>query len=448
LRIEKTFTLVTEDASAFVADAFGIESGWENKVLELDLPDELPQIVLITGESGCGKSTLLRELAAESIINIPKKPLCEWADTEEEALRLLSAVGLNDASLFCLRYEALSDSQQARARMYSVLVSKTKTLVVDEFLSTLDRETAQALAYSFQKLIRREGLKLLAATAHHDLANFLRPDLLVFGKSFPSRWEVTTPKYIVASPFIAPALQIKVFIDKVTGRTPTGGYLDGCIFNGKLEYRKSRLAELHYKGKYLGGASEYLFATYNGREVGVLVGAKTRRWTQENGGMRIARVVVHPSYRGCGIGQTLIRKFLRMHEIDRNPVETTAAMARFNPVFAKAGMVPSGESIVKPPKGLQETLVPLGFSLIKWYSRNYCTEWASSSKHRAALSVFAKDLNSRFCPGGDRSLRKSDTPKPIQEERTKVAILDNAEIAGRLLWAVRPHTMARFVSKV
>jgi ABC-type lipoprotein export system ATPase subunit/GNAT superfamily N-acetyltransferase len=439
---------MTDDASAFVADAFGIESGWENKVLELDLPDELPQIVLITGESGCGKSTLLRKLAPESVIKIPKKPLCEWTDTEEEALRLLSAVGLNDASLFCLRYEALSDSQQARARMYSVLVSKTKTLVVDEFLSTLDRETAQALAYSFQKLIRREGLKLIVATAHHDLANFLRPDLLVFGKSFPSRWEVTTPEYLSdSSPFVAPALQIKIFIDKVTGRTRTGGYLDGCIFNGKLEYRKSRLAELHYKGKYLGGASEYIFATYKGREVGVLVGAKTRRWTQKDGGMRIARVVVHPSYRGCGIGQTLIREFLRMHETDQNPVETTAAMARFNPVFAKAGMTQSGESIVKPPKGLQEAVVQLGFNVTNWYSKRYCTEWTANKNHRDALSVFAKELNSRFCPGGDRSLRKSDTPKPVQEERTRVAIADDAEIAGRLLWAVRPHTMARFVSK-
>jgi len=74
----------------------------------------------------------------------------------EESLRLLNVVGLNDASLFVLHLSNCSDSQQARARMYAALCQKKKVLIVDEFLSTLDRKTARALSFSFQKLSERK----------------------------------------------------------------------------------------------------------------------------------------------------------------------------------------------------------------------------------------------------------------------------------------------------
>jgi len=62
---------------------------------------------------------------------------------------------------------------------------------------------------------------------------------------------------------------------------------------------------------------------------------------------RIARVVVHPDYRGDGLGVVAVRMALRWIEERRVPemkrgkhiVETVAQMARYNPFFEKAGFV-------------------------------------------------------------------------------------------------------------
>jgi len=62
---------------------------------------------------------------------------------------------------------------------------------------------------------------------------------------------------------------------------------------------------------------------------------------------RIARVVVHPDYRGDGIGVIAVKMALRWIEERRIPemkrrkhiVETIAQMARYNPFFEKAGFV-------------------------------------------------------------------------------------------------------------
>jgi len=45
--------------------------------------------------------------------------------------------------------------------MYAALCQKKKVLIVDEFLSTLDRKTARALSFSFQKIIRKEEIHLV-----------------------------------------------------------------------------------------------------------------------------------------------------------------------------------------------------------------------------------------------------------------------------------------------
>jgi ABC-type lipoprotein export system ATPase subunit len=188
--IEKSFNVEPENSSLLVAEAFGIGPGWVNQIVNVRLPKILPGITLIVGDSGCGKSTLLKELGVISEFTAPDKPLHAWAGTDEESLRLLNSVGLNDASLFVLRYHQLSDSQQARAKIYFWMCQKQNVLVIDEFLSTLDRKTARALAFSFQKTLRREKIQLIAATAHDDMVDFLKPDLLIRGTAFPSEWEI------------------------------------------------------------------------------------------------------------------------------------------------------------------------------------------------------------------------------------------------------------------
>ena len=184
LLLNKVFTVKPHRDASFIAEAFGIEAGYNNVILDgVELPDDLPSVTYVTGESGCGKSTLLKEIGGITYnYNIPKEPLFKWGEDESETLKYLSLVGLGDAVLFMSHYDELSDSQQYRARLFLELMSDKKLIVIDEFLSTLDRMTAKPVAYCFQKAVRRLGKKLVVATAHDDLEEYLQPDLLVKGK--------------------------------------------------------------------------------------------------------------------------------------------------------------------------------------------------------------------------------------------------------------------------
>jgi ABC-type lipoprotein export system ATPase subunit len=398
----KQFIVEPENESLLIAEAFGIQEGWVNKIVDIELPDILPTITLITGDSGCGKSTLLKMIGQPPSIIIPATPLHTWGSTEEESLKLLNIVGLNDASLFVLKYNQLSDSQQARARMYYCLCKHLQFLGIDEFLSTLDRTTAQALAFSFQKAIRKNKLKLVVATAHTDLVKYLQPDLIIAGKAFPSRWTLSTRKDEIYNPFFVNIFQ-----------------------QTKLEYRLSSLGELHYKGKYTGGRQEYFCAKINDEIVGWLVGKLLPGTTQ----YRIARLVVHPTYRGCGIGQQLIKYYLNIHP----DCDVVSAMATFNPVFEHAGMQRVADVVIKPPSMLKE--IPL--SPLQWASKKECFKLMQDKKYRNLISSFA---SSQFVnPGG----RFNGCSNRKQELITFVK--NNSQAASAVLWGMRPHKMAKYV---
>lgn len=52
---------------------------------------------------------------------------------------------------------------------------------------------------------------------------------------------------------------------------------------------------------------------------------------------RISRVVIHPKFRGIGLGVFLVQETLS--KVNARVVEVLAVMARYNPFFEKAGMV-------------------------------------------------------------------------------------------------------------
>ena len=70
------------------------------------------------------------------------------------------------------------------------------------------------------------------------------------------------------------------------------------------------------------------------------------------GGRRISRVVVHPSYRGVGIGCAMVKKYIA----DYPDTDVIAAMALYNPIFEKAGMTRVNDSSVKSPAGLRKEI--------------------------------------------------------------------------------------------
>ena len=251
LTINQKFRAVTvaqataepSEAVLKTAEMFGIglDESYEVTLFENLRVDVRPgDVVYVTGPSGSGKSVLVARLA-EAL-------RCEWPDARvadlaavalpagrtvidlmqpplDRALRILSAAGLADAFLLLRTPQELSDGQRWRLRLalaieavncglrnadcglngngthppaddspganprFAIRNPQRSVLVADEFCSTLDRLCARAVAYRVRRMASREGVTVLAASAHDDLLEDLAPDVLI-AKHEGSRVEV------------------------------------------------------------------------------------------------------------------------------------------------------------------------------------------------------------------------------------------------------------------
>ncbi|MCW4003623.1 MAG: hypothetical protein NWE95_06910 [Candidatus Bathyarchaeota archaeon] len=398
----ETHTELT-DRSLAVAEAFGlgVDEDQKFKVLDMELKIGPRDIVYVTGDSGSGKSVLLRairkDLGDEAIdlseVRIKAdKPLIETVGaTVEEGLELLSRVGLNDAFLFLRTYSQLSDGQKYRYRIAKLMESGKQWWLMDEFAATLDRDTAKIVAFNLQKLARRSGKAVIAATTHGDLFEDLNPSVHVH-KRFG---EEITVHYYENKPAEECSLTREMVVEQ-----------------GQLSDWR-RLSGFHYRS-HNAGASRKVYCLKRGVELcGVIVytypppGCSGRHLVlpsklsmeKLNSGLStISRVVIHPKYRSIGLGAKLIRETLLL--VGTPCVEMIAVMAKYNPFAEKAGMKkvleqkPSEEAL-----RVAKILAGLGFDLKLLGSQNHVLrrlESLSPEQFSALKEAFIKNDHPRF----------------------------------------------------
>lgn len=321
-------------------------------VERLSWPPEVPlrtgSITLVVGPSGAGKSTLLRSLAAQHLdaVQLDRMPFPDDvpvidavapAGVLAEATGLLTASALGEPKLWLRRIHQLSDGEQFRARLArAISLARRKPrrpLLCDEFTAGLHRRAARAVAFNLRKLASREGLVVVAATAHEDLEEDLQPDTLVR----------LSPSGHVAIEARVPKRRRPSFADPL--RIEEGSLADYHAF-----------ADLHYRGASSLGCVDRVFLLRNeasAETLGVVVygypplelalrneateGRYIKNASKLNAEIRILRrLVVHPDVRGCGLGHWLVRHTLPL--VGTPHVECLAAMGMVNPVFERAGM--------------------------------------------------------------------------------------------------------------
>jgi ABC-type transport system involved in cytochrome bd biosynthesis fused ATPase/permease subunit len=177
-----------DEFTAKVAQAFDLDF---DGTIETEIPDfKFPpsnsyNIGLIVGASGSGKSTLLQQEAKTWIITLADfRKLCDdWErnkaivshfDSPDEAIEKLHACGLASVPTLCKPYHVLSNGEKYRAEFARMLDDH---LIMDEFTSEVNRETAKSLCVSVSKYIRKKDLKnIVLASCHKDIIPWLQPD--------------------------------------------------------------------------------------------------------------------------------------------------------------------------------------------------------------------------------------------------------------------------------
>ena len=181
--------IVNDNYTNFLYESYDIQDK-EKTVTEVPIPskedmEEMNKdnwnILLICGKSGSGKSTILREIYGDV------KPIKYDHDkcvisqfprlSEEEACDLLSSMGLASVPTWLRKPQELSNGERARLDIAKAIYDANGGIVVlDEYTSVVNRSAAKSMSFALQRYARQKGLKIIIASCHFDIIEWLQPD--------------------------------------------------------------------------------------------------------------------------------------------------------------------------------------------------------------------------------------------------------------------------------
>ncbi len=273
--------------AARVKSLFNCDSGAEFH-LRADLPIEGIdwQLGVIVGPSGSGKTSLGRLLG--NVVNLREgwssAPIIEDIAPGvpfDAVPAALTAVGLGSVPSWLRPFAVLSNGEQFRAGLARLLCEAptlgtgetSRTVVVDEWTSVIDRQIARVGSLAFAKAWRRTKGKAVLLSCHRDVLPWLKPDWI---------FDTATGRFTARCLRRRPAVEVVLW---------------------ETDWRYWPLFEPHHYLK-LGRmicATCYV-AVVNGEPVAhVAVSPRL-----DIGHMRACRLVVLPEWQGCGLGMRFL----------------------------------------------------------------------------------------------------------------------------------------------
>jgi energy-coupling factor transporter ATP-binding protein EcfA2 len=285
--IELKTKILNDKYTEYVYEAFDIQNKEETSV---SIPMNLGEaknfdwnIGVILGGSGSGKTTILKKIGNVKKVNFNgEKPLISNFDwlAPKDATLVLTSMGLSSVPTWLRPFHTLSNGEQYRATLAYLVASaeKGEVILVDEYTSVVDRDVAKAMSFALQKYIRRENKRIIVASCHYDILEWLMPD-----------WTCSPQKggVLERGDWLRQGRpQIKLQISRVESET--------------WDFFK----KYHYLTEDLNKSAQCILFEWNEKPIGICCVLNTPRKGMGEA-MAISRIVILPDYQGLGLGSKL-----------------------------------------------------------------------------------------------------------------------------------------------
>lgn len=278
-----------DEYTNYVCEAFDIQDQNETLTeIKYDLSkinDFDWNIGVIFGSSGSGKTSILKDFGEVWGVDFDdKKSLISNFDFLEpdEAASLLTSIGLSSVPTWLRPFKLLSNGEQYRAKLAYLIADAEdeEIILIDEYTSVVDRDVAKSMSFSLQKYIRKHNKKIILASCHYDIMEWLMPD-----------WTCSPQK---------------------GGALEKGDWLRHG--RPKIELQIARVEygawDLFKKHHYLTSdcskSCKFLLFSWNGVPVGINAIISQPSGHFKNG-FRESRLVVLPDFQGMGLGSEISR---------------------------------------------------------------------------------------------------------------------------------------------
>lgn len=316
MKINLTHEILNDKYTEYVYEAFDIQNKKESNVLiEANLENIGTEwnIGVVYGGSGTGKTTILKnyfkkEMDKSNFDN--SKSLIsnfDWLEPQE-ATFLLSAMGLSSVPTWLRPFNTLSNGEQYRANLAYLVgkASDNEVILVDEYTSVVDREVAKAMSNALQKYIRRTNKKIVLASCHFDIMEWLQPDWIYS----PQKGRLET-----APSLRRPEIKLEIF---------------------RCRYETWKIFKHHhYLTEDLNKAAKCFIILWNDKPCG-FIGILPFPHGHIKNGFRISRIVILPDYQGLGIGFKICDYFAGLYKNNNSTMYIKTSNPSLFNVFDKS----------------------------------------------------------------------------------------------------------------